>query len=98
MEVTDALVDHLANLSRLEFSGDEKTRIKEDMAKIIGFVEKLNELDTTGVAPLRHMSADHTVTRADEPHAPMDAAKALEPAPHHNASFFMVPKFIQKES
>jgi aspartyl-tRNA(Asn)/glutamyl-tRNA(Gln) amidotransferase subunit C len=50
------MVDKLANLARLQFDDSEKAGIKNDLQRMIQFVEKLNELDTTGVAPLLHMS------------------------------------------
>ena len=46
MEVDDALIDKLANLARLQFNEEEKAEIKNDLQKMIGFVDKLNELDT----------------------------------------------------
>jgi aspartyl-tRNA(Asn)/glutamyl-tRNA(Gln) amidotransferase subunit C len=49
MEVNDTLIDKLAHLSRLKFDASEKEEIKKDLQKMIAFVEKLNELDTTGV-------------------------------------------------
>ena len=49
MEVNEALVDKLANLARLKFNEAEKESVKNDLQKMIQFVEKLNELDTTGV-------------------------------------------------
>ncbi len=48
MEVNDEMVEKLANLSRLQFNESEKQSIKTDLQKMIQFVEKLNELDTTG--------------------------------------------------
>ena len=48
MEINDALVDKLANLARLRFEDTEKAAIKDDLQRMIRFVEKLNELDTTG--------------------------------------------------
>ena len=66
MKVNDALVEKLANLSRLEFDEAEKEEIKNDLEKMIGFIDKLNELDTTGVEPLLHMSENINIFRKDE--------------------------------
>ena len=66
MDVNDALIDKLAHLSRLEFTESEKEEIKSDLEKMIGFIDKLNELDTTGVEPLLHMSENVNVLRKDE--------------------------------
>jgi hypothetical protein len=56
MEVNDALIDNLSNLARLEFNAADKEEIRKDLQRMILFVEKLGELDTTGVEPLLHMS------------------------------------------
>ncbi len=92
MQTDRALVEHLANLSRLYFTEDEKETMQRDLAKMIGFVEKLNELDTTGVEPLRHMSQVQDVFRADEAGSPMTVTESLENAEVHGDEFFMVPK------
>ncbi len=65
MEINDALLDKLAMLSRLHFNEAEKSAIKSDMEKMISFVDKLNELDTTGVEPLMHISTNVNILRED---------------------------------
>jgi len=92
MQIDRALVEHLANLSKLYFTDEEKVAMQQDLAKMIGFVEKLNELDTTGVEPMRHMSQVVDVYRADAAAAPMTVKQALENAEVHGDEFFMVPK------
>ena len=56
MKVNEDLVDRLATLAKLEFNGDEKKEIIADLNQIISFVEKLKELDTSGVEPLVYMT------------------------------------------
>ena len=96
MIVDEKLVDHLAHLSRLKFNPEEKEAIRKDMEKIIGFVEKLNELDTTGVEPLRHMTDAVNVLRPDEQHGSVSREEALRNAPMHDLQFFKVPKVLNK--
>jgi len=96
MEVNDALVDKLANLARLQFEDSEKAGIKNDLQRMIQFVEKLNELDTTGVAPLLHMSDNVNVLREDEIKGSISNELALKNAPLHDDQFFKVPKVIKK--
>jgi aspartyl-tRNA(Asn)/glutamyl-tRNA(Gln) amidotransferase subunit C len=97
MEVDGKLIDHLANLARLEFEGPEKEAMVHDMQRIIGFVEKLNELDTTGVQPVRYMGQSADRYREDATGDMLTADKALQSAPNHNESFFKVPKVIRKD-
>ena len=96
MEVNDKMVENLANLARLEFNDQEKTDIKKDLEKMIRFVEKLNELDTTGVPPLLHMSANVNILRNDEVKGSVSREEGLKNAPDHNSSFLFVPKVISK--
>lgn len=92
MQIDRALVEHLANLSKLYFTEEEKETMQQDLAKMIGFVEKLNELDTAGVEPMRHMSQVLDVYRQDVAAAPMTLNQALENAAVHRDEFFIVPK------
>lgn len=96
MEVNDAMVDKLANLARLRFDATEKEAIKNDLQKMIQFVEKLNELDTTGVEPLLHMSSNVNVLRVDEVKGSIPREDGLKNAAVHDEHFFKVPKVIKK--
>jgi aspartyl-tRNA(Asn)/glutamyl-tRNA(Gln) amidotransferase subunit C len=96
MEVNDELVDNIARLARLEFEEHEKEEIKLDMQKMISFIEKLNELDTTGIEPLLHMSDNVNVLREDEVKQLITREEALSNAAIHDEKFFKVPKVIKK--
>lgn len=96
MEVNDALVDKLAHLARLSFDGPEKEAIKQDLQKMITFVEKLNELDLGNVEPLIHMSPEVNVLREDEVSGSVSREEALKNAPETDGEFFLVPKVIKR--
>jgi aspartyl-tRNA(Asn)/glutamyl-tRNA(Gln) amidotransferase subunit C len=96
MEVTDALVDKLANLARLSFSPAEKAEIREDLSRMIGFVDQLNSVDTTGIEPLMHMSDEVNRLRDDVPGGSIGRADALGAAQGATDQYFTVPKVIQK--
>src|SRR5574338_1237178 len=98
MQVDDALIDKLSKLSMLQFNDEEREEIKADLEKMIGFVDKLKELDTTGVEPLLHMSSNADILREDVPGNMIDRNDALQNAPWHNEEFFKVPKVIKKPS
>lgn len=98
MDVNDALIEKLAHLSRLEFGEAEKKEIKNDLEKMIGFIDKLNELDTAGVAPLLHMSENVNILRKDEVNGEIDKKEVFKNAPLHDGEFFKVPKVIKKNS
>lgn len=97
MQITDAMVEKLAKLSRLSFEDQEKEEIKSDLEKMIAFVEKLNELDTTGIEPLMHISGNKNVFRADVVEGMCTKEEALKNAPVKDADYFIVPKVINKQ-
>ncbi len=97
MEVNDALIDKLTSLARLEFNMAEKEAIKQDLQRMIQFVEKLGELDTTGIEPLLHMSSETNVLRADIPHGSISREAALAAAPATDGRYFEVPTVIQRQ-
>jgi len=96
MQVNDALIDKLSRLAMLQFDDAERKEIKADLEKMIGFVDKLKELDTAGVEPLLHMTADVNVLRDDSPGNMVSREEALKNAPQHDSTFFKVPKVIKK--
>lgn len=96
MQVNDELVDQLADLARLTFKPEEKEGIKTDLQKMISFIEKLDELDTTGVEPLLFMTNEVNVLREDEVKGSITREEGLLNAPLHNDQYFKVPKVIRK--
>lgn len=96
MQVTEQLVDKLANLAQLKFSKNEKKEIQQDLQSMIAFVEKLQELDTSGVKPLQHMGNNTNVLREDILKGTITREAALQNAPVKNEQFFKVPKMIKK--
>ena len=96
MEVNEALVDKLAHLSKLNFTEQEKKEISQDLEKMIGFVDKLNELDLQNTEPLMHMSEEVNVLREDEVKGSVTRDEALRNAPATEGQFFLVPKVIKK--
>jgi aspartyl-tRNA(Asn)/glutamyl-tRNA(Gln) amidotransferase subunit C len=83
-------------LSRLHFDENEKISIKNDLEKMIRFVDKLNELDTTGIEPLMHISSNVNMLREDEPVQSCSREEALLNSPLKDKQFFKVPKVISK--
>ena len=94
MKVNEELVDRIATLAKLEFNGEDKQKIISDLNQIISFVEKLNELDTTGVEPLVYMTDEVNVLRADVARKTITHEEALRNAPDHDSDFFRMPKVI----
>jgi aspartyl-tRNA(Asn)/glutamyl-tRNA(Gln) amidotransferase subunit C len=96
MEVNDALLDKLAHLARLYIEPAEREGLKQDLQRMISFVEKLQELDTAGTTPLLHMSETSDVLREDVVQGSVSREEALSNAPDTDGVFFKVPKVINK--
>jgi aspartyl-tRNA(Asn)/glutamyl-tRNA(Gln) amidotransferase subunit C len=96
MKITDEIVDHIAHLARLEFIGEDKEEIKQDMDKIIRFMDKLNSINTDGVEPLIFMSDAVNVLREDVAEITISKEEALKNAPKRDSDYFRIPKVLTK--
>jgi len=97
MEINSQLVDNIAYLARLYFTDEEKKEIESDLQRMISFVEKLGEIDTTGIEPLQHMGSSINILREDEVKGSISRREALQNAPVTDGVFFKVPKVIKKQ-
>jgi len=96
VEITDQLIDDLAHLARLSFDENEKEAIKTDMEQMVKFVEKLKEVDTTGVAPLLHITPNQNIFREDIIEGSISREEALQNVPKTDGTYIQVPKVIKK--
>lgn len=98
MAITRADVENIAELARLELTPKEIDLFTEQLSSIIGHVEKLNELDTTGVLPMSHCvpaGGDTGYAMRDDQVRPSLGQKlAVENAPDPEAGYFRVPRVI----
>ncbi len=94
MTIDKETVDKVAHLARLELSESEKKTMIEDMGKILDFMDKLNEVDTSGVEPLVYMTDEVNVLREDVICHEITPEEALRNAPKHDEDFFLVAKVI----
>ncbi len=95
MKITRAEVEHVARLARLELSADEAETFTGQMDAILAYVDKLNELDTTGITPTSHAVPVENAFRADEVRPSIGVDNALANAPDRVEGFFRVPKVIE---
>ena len=94
MTIDKETVDKIAHLARLELAEDEKEKMIADMSKILGFMAKLNEIDTSGVEPLVYMTDEVNVLREDVVKQEITHEEALQNAPKHDDKYFLVAKVI----
>lgn len=96
MKITDETVEHIAHLARLEFEGEEKGKIKQDLENIITFMEKLQEVDTENVEPLVFMTNEKNRLRDDVTEVTITHEEALRNAPKKDSDYFRIPKVLNK--
>ena len=96
MTIDKETVEKVAHLARLELAEDEKEVLIADMSKILGFMAKLNEIDTSGIEPLVYMTSSSNVVREDVVKQEITHEEALINAPKHDENYFLVAKVIEK--
>jgi len=94
MTIDNETVDKIAHLARLEIKDNEKANMATDMNKVLDFMAKLNEVDTTGVEPLVYMTEITNSIREDVVVQEITHQEALKNAPESNADYFRVAKVI----
>ena len=97
MKIDKELVDKIAHLARLEFQDEQKIKIEEDLNRILSFMESLNEVDTSNIAPLIYLSDEKNVFRKDEIKQDISHEDALKNAPKKDSDYFRVPKVIEQK-
>lgn len=96
MEVNNKLIQDLSRLAKLKFDEQAAEKMKGDLDKIIGFVNKLSEIDTEGVEPLIYLSEEVNVLRQDEIKHEVSQENALKNAPQKDSDYFKVPTVLRK--
>lgn len=95
MNQVDIDVKYVAHLARLSLSPEEEQKIGAQLGNILGYIEKLKEMDVSGVEPTAHAFPLVNVTRPDEVRPSMSNEDALRNAPAHANGLFMVPKIVE---
>ena len=94
--INDKLVADLSRLAKLKFDTSKAEKMKGDLDKIIGFVDKLSEIDTEGVESLIYLSEEVNVLRVDEIKHEVSQENALKNAPQKDSDYFKVPTVLRK--
>ncbi|GAB5525728.1 MAG: Asp-tRNA(Asn)/Glu-tRNA(Gln) amidotransferase subunit GatC [Roseivirga sp.] len=95
MQVDKETLHKVAHLARLNIKPEEETKLLNDMSEILTWVNKLEEVDTEGVEPLTHMTAEVNAMRSDEAAQTISREDALKNAPEKDDKFFKVPKVLK---
>jgi aspartyl-tRNA(Asn)/glutamyl-tRNA(Gln) amidotransferase subunit C len=94
--ITREDVEHVAELARIELTAAEKEQFIAQLNSILTYIEKLSELNTTGVEPTSHVLLMSNIFRDDEVRPSLDRDRVLQNAPQESHFFFKVPRIIEE--
>ena len=95
MAATEIDVKYVAHLARIALTPAEEQKIGAQLGNILGYIEKLRELDVSGVEPTAHAVPMINVTRPDEIWPSLPTEEALRNAPAQANGLFLVPKIVE---
>lgn len=93
--ISDETIEYVGILAKLELDGEERERAKTDMAGMLDYIDKLNELDTEGIEPMSHVFPVNNVFREDVVTNGDDRDNILKNAPEEKNGMFNVPKTFE---
>ena len=105
--ISEKDVNYVADLANLELTAEERVRMLRDLNSILGYIDRLNELDTSKVEPMAQVASEFAASdgetnafayamRSDEPGPCLPHDQALRNAPVSDGTFFKVPKVIER--
>ena len=95
MKVDKSTLEKIAHLSRLYFNKKDETKMLKSLNDIIGWVDKLSEVDTSNIEPLTHMTEETNIFRDDTKVENLDREEGLKNAPQQNGEYFKVPRVLE---
>jgi aspartyl-tRNA(Asn)/glutamyl-tRNA(Gln) amidotransferase subunit C len=96
MKIDNKLISDLSKLAKLDFDEKSSLNMQEDLMKIIGFIEKLSEINTDTVEPLIYLSEELNVLRDDDEIKNLSQERALQNVPSKDSDYILVPKVLKK--
>ena len=93
--MSDFNIHYVARLARIELTAEEEKTLGAQLGNILGYVEKLKEVDVSGVEPTAHAYPLVNVMRSDEPVPSLSHEDARRNAPAQAAGLFLVPKIVE---
>lgn len=97
--ITEKDVEHIAKLARIELKEEEKGKLAQEMNGILGYIDKLNEVDVVNIEPTAQITGLENVFRKDEPRQDYDAetvSKLLDAMPKREGNYLKVKSVFKK--
>lgn len=95
MSIDKQTVKYVAHLARIELQEAELTKLSRQLHDILGFIDKLKEVEIKDIDPASHILPLNNVLREDAPRESLSLEKTLKNAPKRLGGFFVVPKVIE---
>jgi aspartyl-tRNA(Asn)/glutamyl-tRNA(Gln) amidotransferase subunit C len=95
MLATDFNIQYVAHLARIRLSPEEERKLGGQLSAILGYIDKLKELDVSGVEPTAHAFPVVNITRPDDVHPSLPHEEAMRNAPARAGGLFVVPKIVE---
>ena len=95
MAAAEIDIKYVAHLARLHLTPDEEKKLGEQLGGILGYIEKLKQIDVSGVEPTAHAVPLTNITRPDEIRPSLTQDEALRNAPAKANGLFIVPKIVE---
>jgi aspartyl-tRNA(Asn)/glutamyl-tRNA(Gln) amidotransferase subunit C len=95
MAATDLNVKYVAHLARLNLTPEEEQKFGEQLGSVLGYIEKLRQLDVSAVEPTAHATPLSNITRPDEIQPSISNEEAVRNAPAKANGLFLVPKIVE---
>lgn len=96
MKIDNKLISNLSKLAKLDFDEKSSLDMQEDLRKIIGFIDKLSEINTDKIKPLIYLSEELNVLRDDDEIQNLSQERALQNAPSKDSDYILVPKVLKR--
>lgn len=96
MKITEEIIDHIAHLSRLEFEGEDKKVIIQDLERIVNMMGTLQQVPTDDVEPLIFMTDEYNSLRDDVSEVSLSQQEVLKNASKKDSDYFRIPKVLDK--
>lgn len=93
--ITDETIEYVGTLAKLDLNDEEREGAMRDMSRMLDYIDKLNELDTTGVEPVSHVFPVQNVFREDEVTNGDGSESTLKNAPEKKENMFVVPRTLE---
>ncbi|MCD7751663.1 MAG: Asp-tRNA(Asn)/Glu-tRNA(Gln) amidotransferase subunit GatC [Lachnospiraceae bacterium] len=93
--ISDETIEYVSILAKLELSDEQKEAAKKDMGRMLDYIDKLNELDTSGVEPMSHVFPVRNVFREDVVTNRDESEQILKNAPEEQDNMFVVPRTFE---